>query len=128
MLDPGASAAFAVADHQVAHIYVNDPARLSDVRRIIEGVPGVEAVLGAAEKAKYHIAHERAGDLIAIARPDAWFTYYQTTWEEDGPVLITKEKGLIENDRITSVDVHAVILRHLDPGSVGAEFTRGVSP
>jgi predicted AlkP superfamily pyrophosphatase or phosphodiesterase len=47
---PGASAAFAVADHQVAHIYVNDRSRLNDVRAIVERVPGIEAVLGAAEK------------------------------------------------------------------------------
>ncbi len=33
MLDPGASAAFAVADHQVAHVYVNDQRRRDEVRR-----------------------------------------------------------------------------------------------
>ena len=81
MLDPGASVAFAVADHQVAHIYVNDPARLNDVRGIVESVAGVEMVLGAPEKPAHHIAHERAGDLVAVARPDAWFTYY--FWMDD---------------------------------------------
>jgi predicted AlkP superfamily pyrophosphatase or phosphodiesterase len=81
MLDPGASAAFAVADHQVAHIYVNDRRRLNEVRSLIEGVGGVDAVLGEDEKADAHIAHERAGDLIAVSEPDAWFTYY--FWEDD---------------------------------------------
>jgi len=81
MLDPGASAAFAVADHQVAHVYVNDRARLHDVRAILERVPGVEQVLGATEKAAYHVAHDRAGDLIAVAAPHAWFTYY--FWFDD---------------------------------------------
>jgi predicted AlkP superfamily pyrophosphatase or phosphodiesterase len=76
MLDPGASAAFAVADHQVAHVYVNDRSRVNDVRGILERVRGVEFVLGAAEKAAYRIGHERAGDLIAVAAPHAWFTYY----------------------------------------------------
>ncbi len=82
MLDPGASVAFAVADHQVAHVYVNDRSRLNEVRAILEGVSGVEAVLGDAEKEAAHIAHDRAGDLIAVSEPDGWFTYY--FWEDDG--------------------------------------------
>jgi predicted AlkP superfamily pyrophosphatase or phosphodiesterase len=81
MLDPGASAAFAVADHQVAHVYVNDFARLNDVRGILEKVPGVEQVLGDTEKAAHRVGHERAGDLIAVAAPHAWFTYY--FWFDD---------------------------------------------
>ena len=81
MLDPGASAAFAVADHQVAHVYVKDPARVNDVRGVIERVPGVERVLGGAEQAAYRVGHERAGDLIAVAAPQAWFTYY--FWLDD---------------------------------------------
>jgi predicted AlkP superfamily pyrophosphatase or phosphodiesterase len=81
MLDPGASAAFAVADHQVAHLYVNDRARINDVRAIIETVPGVERVLGSFEKAAYRVGHERAGDLIAVATAQAWFTYY--FWLDD---------------------------------------------
>jgi hypothetical protein len=186
MLDPGASAAFAVADHQVAHVYVNDRARVNEVRSIIEAVPGVEQVLDQAGKAAYRTGHERAGDLIAVAAADAWFTYYfwfeddrapdfartveihrkpgydpvelfldpairipplavgwklmkrkagfrslldvipldatlvkgshgrQTGWEEEGPVLISAEKGLVLATRIHSVEVHDLILRHLD--------------
>ena len=76
MLDPGASVAFAVADHQIAHVYVNDRSRVNDVRAILERARGVELVLGAAEKRAYRIGHERAGDLIAVAAPHAWFTYY----------------------------------------------------
>jgi predicted AlkP superfamily pyrophosphatase or phosphodiesterase len=76
MLDPGASVAFAVADHQIAHVYVNDRSRVNDVRAILERARGVERVLGAAEKRAYRIGHERAGDLIAVAAPHAWFTYY----------------------------------------------------
>ena len=81
MLDPGASGAFAVADHQVAHVYVNDHARAADVRRILENIPGVDMVLAEPEKAAWHISHERAGDLIAVAAPEAWFTYY--FWLDD---------------------------------------------
>ncbi|MGH9309364.1 MAG: alkaline phosphatase family protein [Vicinamibacterales bacterium] len=81
LLDAGASAAFAVADHQVAHVYVNDRARLGEVRALLESTPGIEVVLDAAGKRAHHIDHGRAGELVAIARPDAWFTYYY--WLDD---------------------------------------------
>ena len=81
LLDAGASKAFAVADHQVAHIYINDAAISSKVRKIIEEVPGVELVLdGEAQKA-YNINHERAGDLVVVADEKSWFTYYY--WMDD---------------------------------------------
>jgi predicted AlkP superfamily pyrophosphatase or phosphodiesterase len=81
MLDAGESAAFAVADHQVAHVYVNDPSRLEQVRRIVENTPGVAEVLDEDGKRRAHIDHPRAGELVAIAAPDAWFTYYY--WLDD---------------------------------------------
>jgi predicted AlkP superfamily pyrophosphatase or phosphodiesterase len=81
LLDPGASAAFAVADHQVAHVYVNDRSKLTAVRTLLEKTPGVADVLDAHGKAAHNIDHARAGDLIAISAPDAWFTYYY--WLDD---------------------------------------------
>jgi predicted AlkP superfamily pyrophosphatase or phosphodiesterase len=81
LLDAGESAAFAVADHQIAHIYVNDRERINEVRSLIESTPGVETVLDEQGKKKWHIDHSRAGELVAIANPDAWFTYYY--WLED---------------------------------------------
>jgi predicted AlkP superfamily pyrophosphatase or phosphodiesterase len=81
LLDAGASAAFAVADHQVAHVYVNDSARVGAVRTLLESTPGVERVLDTNGKREYRIDHPHAGDLIAIANPDAWFTYYY--WLDD---------------------------------------------
>jgi predicted AlkP superfamily pyrophosphatase or phosphodiesterase len=81
MLDPGASAAFAVADHQVAHVYVNDPARIERVAGILEKVPGVARVLREPDKREAGLDHDRAGELICLAEPDAWFTYYY--WLDD---------------------------------------------
>jgi predicted AlkP superfamily pyrophosphatase or phosphodiesterase len=184
-LDPGASAAFAVADHQVAHVYVNDRRQLEEVRGHLEGLAGVDVVLGQEEKAEYRIDHPRSGDLVAIAKPEAWFTYYywldderapdyartvdihrkpgydpvelfvdpalplpslSVGWklakraagfrtlldvipldatlvrgshgrpgasDKDGPLLASRSAGLLGADRVTSVDVHDVILRHL---------------
>ena len=80
-LDCGASRVFAVADHQVAHIYLNDPSLERAVRDVLRDEPGVETVLGAAEKTAWGIQHPRAGDLVAVAAGRAWFTYYY--WLED---------------------------------------------
>ncbi|HEV2693023.1 MAG TPA: nucleotide pyrophosphatase/phosphodiesterase family protein [Verrucomicrobiae bacterium] len=82
ILDAGASKAFAVADHQVAHIYLNDRSLESKVRAVLEKQVPVElTVLGAKEKAAAGIDHSRAGDLIVIAPENAWFTYYY--WLDD---------------------------------------------
>ena len=81
VLDVPQCRAFAVADHQVAHLYVADPARIADVKRIVTALPGVERVLDRAEQGALAIDHPRAGELVAIARADAWFTYYY--WQDD---------------------------------------------
>ncbi|HLG61259.1 MAG TPA: alkaline phosphatase family protein [Ktedonosporobacter sp.] len=81
LLDAGASDAFAVADHQVAHVYVNNRARLNEVRALLQVVDGVAQILDDEGKREAHLDHSRAGDLIALAEPDAWFTYYY--WFDD---------------------------------------------
>jgi predicted AlkP superfamily pyrophosphatase or phosphodiesterase len=80
-LDPWASRAFAVADHQVAHVYVADPADLERVRAVCAGLPGVAEVLDRGGQAQVGLDHERAGDLVLVADPTAWFTYYY--WDDD---------------------------------------------
>jgi len=80
-LDCGSSRAFAVADHQIAHIYVNDSSILDEVREFLENYEGVEEVRLPSEMWGESIATERAGDFIAVAAPDAWFTYY--FWFDD---------------------------------------------
>ncbi len=77
MLDCGASKVFAVADHQVAHIYVNDASLMEEVRDLLEQTDGVDEV----RNAPADFAGERAGDLIAVAESNAWFTYYY--WLDD---------------------------------------------
>lgn len=75
-LDPWSSRAFAVADHQVAHIYVADAADLPRTRAALSDLDGIDQLHGPEGKALLGIDHPRAGDLVAIADPDAWFTYY----------------------------------------------------
>jgi predicted AlkP superfamily pyrophosphatase or phosphodiesterase len=80
-LDQGGSAAFAIADHQIAHVYVRNPELRAKVKAVLEATPGLEKVLDAAGLRAEGLDHSRSGDLLAVAAPDAWFTYYY--WEDD---------------------------------------------
>ena len=80
-LDCGASRAFAAADHQVAHVYVNDESIRSQVHEVLESVDGVERILDENGKREMKVEHERSGDFIAIADERSWFTYYY--WMDD---------------------------------------------
>lgn len=81
LLDAGASKVFALADHQVAHIYINDKDYARQVKEVLEKTPGVGLVLDEDGKKQYHIDHERAGDLVVVADERSWFTYYY--WLDD---------------------------------------------
>jgi predicted AlkP superfamily pyrophosphatase or phosphodiesterase len=74
-LDPFESRAFAVCDHQVAHVYINDPANMTRVRETITALPGVAQVFAGDERAAIGLNHARAGDLVVLSAPDAWFAY-----------------------------------------------------
>ncbi|SFU96395.1 Predicted pyrophosphatase or phosphodiesterase, AlkP superfamily [Pontibacter akesuensis] len=81
LLDMAMSEAFAVADHQVAHVYVKDAAKIAEVQQLLQGVDGIEEVLAGDERNKYKLAHERCGELVVVAKAHAWFTYY--FWLDD---------------------------------------------
>ncbi|MCF8453048.1 MAG: alkaline phosphatase family protein [Pedobacter sp.] len=85
LLDPGASKAFVVADHQIAHVYINDPSCGDQVISILKQVKGVELILDKAQQAEYHIDHKRSGDLVLMADEDSWFTYYFWLDDEKAP-------------------------------------------
>ena len=93
-LDAGASAAFAVSDHQIAHVYVRDAARIPEVTQLLEDLDGVERVLGDEGKRAEGLDHPRAGELIALSAPDRWFTYYY--WLDDA----------VAPDYARCVDIH----------------------
>ncbi len=79
--DAGSSRAFAVADHQVAHVYVNDRTITNEVRAVIEGEPGVAEVLDADAQAARGVRHPRGGDFLVVADARSWFAYYY--WLDD---------------------------------------------
>ena len=93
-LDCGASRAFAVADHQIAHVYVQNAKDISAVESVLRQAPGIERVLNRDEQAEFGINHERSGELVAIAAPSAWFAYY--FWLDDA----------VAPDYARTVDIH----------------------
>jgi predicted AlkP superfamily pyrophosphatase or phosphodiesterase len=93
-IDPGACRALAVADHQVAHIYVNDPQLLPEVNALVAGTEGVDQVLDGVWRRAASFDHPRAGDLIAVADSRSWFTYYWWIDDERAP------------DYARTVDIH----------------------
>ncbi|MEC9330814.1 MAG: alkaline phosphatase family protein, partial [Verrucomicrobiota bacterium] len=70
-LDCGNSKVFAVADHQVAHIYINDASIESKVRSLLESTTGIASVWGEDEKTANGINHLRTDDLIATSNENA---------------------------------------------------------
>jgi predicted AlkP superfamily pyrophosphatase or phosphodiesterase len=94
VFDAGASKAFAMADHQIAHIYVQSPEHLSHVQQLIAEIEGVESVLDADGKKKSGLDHPRSGELIAIAETDRWFSYYYWLDDDKAP------------DYAPTVDIH----------------------
>ncbi|MGH7869892.1 MAG: alkaline phosphatase family protein, partial [Candidatus Dormibacteraceae bacterium] len=94
LLDYGASRVFAVADHQVAHVYCQDASLRDAVRSLLENHPGIAEVLTADTRKQRGLDHPRAGDLIAVATEKAWFTYYY--WLDDS----------LAPDFARTVDIH----------------------
>jgi predicted AlkP superfamily pyrophosphatase or phosphodiesterase len=95
-LDCGGCRVFAVADHQVAHIYVNDATLRDEVRALLAATPGIAelrepALLWPDDSG---LAAGRAGDFIAVADPDAWFAYY--FWDDDA----------LAPDYARTIDIH----------------------
>lgn len=93
-LDCGACRAFAVADHQVAHVYVQRESDMAEVRQLLERTDGVERVLNRQEQQQVGLDHSRSGDLVAVSGRDAWFTYY--FWQDDA----------LAPDYARTVDIH----------------------
>ena len=80
-MDCGASPAFAVADHQLAHVYVQKPEDVAQVKALLEKIDGIEMILDRGQQAEFGIDHERSGELVVVAAPGSWFTYY--FWLDD---------------------------------------------
>jgi predicted AlkP superfamily pyrophosphatase or phosphodiesterase len=85
LLEPGASRAFATCDQQIAHIYVHHKNDVESTRLLLAGQDGVDTVLNRREMESLGIAHERSGELLAIASADCWFAYHYWLDENNAP-------------------------------------------
>ena len=94
VFDPLTSRAFAVCDHQVAHVYVSDPADLDRVRDLLAAEPGVAQLYSGEARREVGLDHPRSGEIVALAEPDAWFAY--PFWLDDG----------LAPDYARTVDIH----------------------
>ena len=92
-VDFAASDAFAMVDHQVAHVYVEE-GTTGAARQALADLDGIDRILTGDERAEYGLDHPDAGDLVLVAEPDAWFQYYWWTDQDDAP------------DYARSVDIH----------------------
>lgn len=93
-LDLNGSAAFALCDHQVAHVHARDGASLARTREILAALPGVDRVLAGSERAELQLDHARAGDLVLVPTAGAWFAYPWWTEPSEAP------------DYARTVDIH----------------------
>ncbi|MCK9607065.1 MAG: alkaline phosphatase family protein [Methylomonas sp.] len=85
LLDCGASRAFAVADHQAAHIYVRAPDDVARVKKLLQRVQGIEFVLDKSEQVQWGLDHPRSGELVVMAAQNQWFSYYYWLDEQKAP-------------------------------------------
>ncbi len=93
LLDAGASDAFAVCDHQAAHVYASPEVR-PRVAELLRTTAGVARVLDPDQQREMGVAHDRSGDFVLIAEPGCWFAYHYWLDENDRP------------DFATTVDIH----------------------
>jgi hypothetical protein len=80
-LDLESSRAWALVDHQFAHVYVREPQDVGAVVDCFRGQEGVRQVLAGDERQKYAMDHPRSGEVLVISQADSWQAYYW--WLED---------------------------------------------
>lgn len=74
-VDYDRSRAFAMVDHQVAHVYCRDSSAADQAERILRKMPEVDTLHRGDDRAKVGLNCDRAGDLVAFTHQDAWFEY-----------------------------------------------------
>lgn len=94
MLDTHDSRAFAVCDHQCAHIYIRDEGDVPRIAEILGALHGVGRVLNRQQQQELAIDHPNSGELVLLSQPESWFAY--PYWLDDD----------FAPDFARSVDIH----------------------
>jgi predicted AlkP superfamily pyrophosphatase or phosphodiesterase len=79
LIDYATTPAFAMVDHQVAHVYTRDAQAKEVARQLLSKLEGVKLIP--------RIEHPRAGDLMIEASDDAWIDYRWWESPSDAPVF-----------------------------------------
>jgi len=80
-----ASRAFAMTDHEIAHVYIKDPTDISGTKDLLAHLPGVSTVLDLKEQEECHLCHKHSGELVIIASQGKWFAYPWWTNQREAP-------------------------------------------
>jgi hypothetical protein len=86
-LDFAASRAWALADHQLSHVFVSggEPAVIDRVADLFRGREGIADVLVGDQRGRYRLTHPRSGEVILISQPDSWQAYYWWLSDDRAP-------------------------------------------
>lgn len=88
-LDPVASRAWALVDHQFSHVFVanGDPTVTAQVAELFRNQPGIAEVLQGRQLVRYNLCHPRSGDLVLVSTPNSWQSYYYWLADASAPAL-----------------------------------------
>ena len=81
IIDFAQSPAWALADHQFAHVFVREASQIPQVAAVLKTDPLIERVLVGPDRAELGLDHPRSGEIVILSRPEAWFAYYY--WLDD---------------------------------------------
>jgi len=85
LLDAGESDAFAVTDHQIAHVYLRSDGRLREIADLLAELDGVDEMLTGGDRKNAGLDHERAGDIVLVAKDGCWFCHDWWTDDDKAP-------------------------------------------
>ncbi len=80
-LDFETSSAWALVDHQTAHVFVQHEADLGRAVDLFRNVAEIDEVLVGQQRGRYHLDHPRSGEIILVSSPNSWMAYYW--WLDD---------------------------------------------
>ncbi len=87
VIDFAASQAWALADHQHAHVFVSggEESVIHRVAELFRGHEGIADVLVGDDRGRYRLNHPRSGDVILVSKPDSWQAYYYWLSDDRAP-------------------------------------------
>ena len=114
-----ASRAFAMADHEIAHVYIPDNNDIPIAKNLLKDLPGIAEVLDVEGQAAVNLHHENSGELVLVAAPGKWLSYPWWTEKAEAP------------DFASHVDIHnkpgydpCELFFGWPPGSVSQDTSR----